>query len=175
MSSTTYTTNTTRSTPPSCLQVQNKMNVSIYKRNIPSRDLQPNINARPVSTKYAFYPIVDQRRRGKYPLKQYPSYETSFVFNPSDDLAPSSGFRKNINVESELRNQIYALQKGDRAVYVPTSSSDLYKPMWVPQNQIQNPRVFHQEKFNSFNPDVLNINQFVYNNSTRTQLKNVKS
>ena len=161
------------STTPSCTQVTNKINVSIYDRNLPSRDLQPNINCRPVSTKYSYYPIVDHRRKVKYPLKQYPIYDTSLVFNPSDDLAPSSGFRRNVNVESELRNQIYALQKGDRAVYVPSSKSDLYTPTLVPQ--MNNRRVFHQEKFATFNPDELNFNQSVYNISTRTQLKNIVS
>jgi hypothetical protein len=160
-------------TPPSCSQVTNSINSLIYKRNIPSSDLQPNINCRPVSTKYSFYPIVDQRRKIKYPLKSYPAYEPSLVFNPSDDLAPSSGYRKNVDLESELRNQIYALQKGDRAVYVPSSKSDLYQPKLIPQTN--NRRVFHQEKFVPFNPDFLNINQSVFNNSSRTQLKNVVS
>ena len=41
-------------------------------------------------------------------------------------MAPFSGFVENVDVESVLRNQIFALQKNDQAVYVPSSKSDLY-------------------------------------------------
>jgi hypothetical protein len=160
----------------SCSQVADQMNNSLYKRNVPSSELQPNINCRPTATKYSVFPVVELRKRVKYPLKRYPLYNPNNTFNPSDLSAPGSGYRKNVNVESELRNQIHALQKADMAVYVPNSTSDLYKPT-IPYKQTftDSRLMFKQEKFNSFNPDNFHLNRAVFNNSTRTQIKNINS
>jgi hypothetical protein len=104
------------------------MNSRIYDRNIPSQMLQPYISVRPVMTKYSFMPIVDPRKELSVKLEQQPTYNSNIVFNPGNDMAPWSGYSSGINVESELRGQIYALQKCDQAVYVPNISihSSLY-------------------------------------------------
>ena len=39
-----------------------EMNKKIYERNIPSNQLQPYLDVRPVMTKYSYLPIVDPRR-----------------------------------------------------------------------------------------------------------------
>ena len=40
----------------------NSINQKIYERNIPSHNLQPYLNVRPVMTKYSILPIVDPRK-----------------------------------------------------------------------------------------------------------------
>jgi hypothetical protein len=158
----------------SCLpssKLQNDINHRIYDRNVPSSALQPYLDVRPVSTKYSRFPIVDPRKTINVPLTQEPTYNIHYTFNPGDRMAPWSGFASNINLESELRNQIYALQSCSQAVYVPDSKSDLYNPMFY-NNQQENELLFKKEKFDNFNPNTENLGYLKFNNCTRQQLRN---
>jgi hypothetical protein len=159
----------------SCLpssKLQHDINTRIYDRNIPSSALQPYLDVRPVATKYSRFPIVDPRKRLNIPLTQEPTYNIHNTFNPGDRMAPWSGFASNVNLESELRNQIYALQSCSQAVYVPDSSSDLYTPMFH-NNKQQHELVFKKENFDKFNPNTENLGYLKFNNCTRQQLRNV--
>jgi hypothetical protein len=155
-------------------KMQEQTNRRIYDRNIPSQMLQPYLDVRPVMTKYSYLPIVDPRRRINVPLQQQPTYNVHNVFNPGNTTSPWSGFAANINKESELRNQIYALQKCSQAVYVPTSSSDLYQYKFHSTKQ-SNPHelLFQQDTFLPFNPnpepDMLGSHIFL--NNTRVQVR----
>ena len=74
-------------------------------RNVPSAPLQPQMCARPVLTKYAVMPILDQRKEATVPLATYPVYNPEHVFNPGSAVAPWSGYATAVNTESTLRNQ----------------------------------------------------------------------
>ena len=156
-------------------QITDSINTRIYDRNIPSQVLQPYLSVRPVMTKYSIMPIVDPRKKACVPMKIEPTYNSYKVFNPGNTQSPWSGFASNINVESELRNQIYALQKCSQAVYVPSSNSDLYKFQFQPckSAEIQQPfqALFKKEHFESFNPNPENIGQGIFCNHTRQQTK----
>jgi hypothetical protein len=154
-------------------QITNSINNRIYDRNIPSHGLQPYLNVRPVMTKYSIMPIVDPRAPIKTPIVQQPIYNSTEVFNPGTRNAPWSGFATNINVESELRNQIYSLQSCSQAVYVPSSESDLYKFGFKPSNSTQQPfpGLFQNEHFNSFNPNPENVGQGLFQNCTRQEIR----
>ena len=106
-------------------------NRRIYDRNIPSAKLQPYLDVRPVMTKYSYLPIVDPRRQLDTKLNELPTYNINSTFNPGNDMAPWSGFASNINTESILRNQIYALQSCSQSEYVPSSNSDLYSDIFL--------------------------------------------
>jgi hypothetical protein len=157
----------------SVAQIHQETNARIYDRNIPSQILQPYIDVRPVLTKYSYFPIVDPRRELNVKLLQEPTYNVHKVFNPGNTTSPWSGFATNINKESELRNQIYALQKCSQAVYVPSSQSDLYNYKFKTVTQ-PNPHelLFINNNFSSFNPNpnenIIGTNLF--NNSTRSQV-----
>jgi len=157
------------------LKIHEETNHRIYDRNIPSQMLQPYLDVRPVMTKYSYFPIVDPRRKLNTPLKQMPTYNTQRVFNPGNAMAPWSGFASNINVESELRNQIYALQSCSQSVYVPSSNSDLYNFKFQPTNQVNqtHPLLFETQKFQCFepNPEPKIIGTQMFMNSTRTQVR----
>ena len=151
---------------------QQETNDRLYDRNLPSQMLQPYLNIRPVMTKYSLLPIVDPRVASKVPIQQQPTYNTNKVFNPGNTQSPWSGFASNINVESELRNQIYALQKCSQAVYVPNSTSDLYQYNTESKHVVQPfSGLFQQEKFPGFNPNPENMGHLTFNNSTRHQTK----
>jgi len=147
-------------------------NERIYDRNIPSQILQPYISVRPVMTKYSIMPIVDPRAPVNVPMEQLPIYSQEQIFNPGT-AAPWSGYASNVNVESDLRNQIFALQRCSQSVYVPSSNSDLYQFGFKPTKQgVQPfPNLFAEEQFNNFNPNPENVGHSVFYNSTRQQLK----
>ena len=151
-------------------------NERLYNRNVPSQMLQPYLDVRPVMTKYAYFPIVEPRKKITVPLQQMPTYNVNTVFNPGNATAPWSGFASNVNKESELRNQIYALQKCSQAAYVPSSTSDLYDYKFqVKQQQSPHELLFKQETFEEFNPNLCSRTQ-TYNmfmNSTRAQVRDM--
>lgn len=159
---------------PCVSEIHNQTNRRIYERNIPSQPLQPYLDVRPVMTKYAYLPIVDPRKPIQTPLIQLPTYNVHQVFNPGNAQAPWSGFASNVNVESELRNQIYALQKCSQSVFVPSSKSDLYDYRFQTKTQ-PNPHslLFQTDSFQAFQPNpapsVCGVNLF--NNNTRCQIK----
>ena len=148
----------------------NTMNAKIYDRNLPSQMLQPYLSVRPVMTKYSFMPIVDPRKELSVKLEQQPTYNSSAVFNPGNAVAPWSGYSSGVNLESELRGQIFALQKCNQAVYVPNSNSDLYTHSFTPANaepNVSHELLFKKEHFCEFNPLPKNVNIGLFNNSTR--------
>ena len=104
------------------IDYENKMNKQIFQRNLPEYQLKPQFDFRPQSTKYSDFQIIDTNTNSKVSLLNY----KEDGFNP--------GFRgnidkyyKNIDKETELRNQFMALQRDNQAYYVPSSNSDLYK------------------------------------------------
>jgi hypothetical protein len=151
-------------------------NTRIYDRNIPSQMLQPYVGVRPVMTKYSYLPIVDPRKQINVPLVQTSTYNVHEVFNPGNTQSPWSGFASNINKESELRNQVYALQKCSQAVYVPSSTSDLYSYQFQTKTQ-HNPHelLFRNESFESFNPNPAPAicGSGIFYNNTRCQVKDM--
>lgn len=159
-----------------CSQRQETIYLRTYRRNIPSSPLQPYLDARPVQTKYSIMPIVDPRRSVETPLIQQATFDINTVFNPGNDTAPWSGYASNINNESELRNQIFALQSCSQATYIPSSNSTLYGVKWDNQNVKQPfPDLFKQEKFSPNNPNKHpdKIGYALFNNATRQQIKDL--
>jgi hypothetical protein len=153
-------------------------NKRTYQRNVPSQILQPNIDGRPIPTKYYKMPIVDSRKSSRVVLNQYPTFNNEEIFNPGNDLGPWSGFSSNVNKESELRNQIYANQHSSQSIYIPSSKSDLYQLHWKEKKTIQQPfsLLFQNEKYNQFNPnpDKNLVGFALFNNATRQQLKDIR-
>lgn len=156
-----------------CNQVKrDELNERISERYLPSSDLQPQFSMRPVSTKYSLMPIMDQRMAAEVPIKIGPTYNVGKVFNPGTRQAPWDGYATNVDVETILRNQVFALQKADKAYYVPSSDSDLYKVTAVGRYEEQpHEGLFDIPSLSNFNPNTMNIANNVFNNSTRQQTK----
>ena len=163
--------------PSECVsEIHKETNNRIYDRNIPSQILQPYLDVRPVLTKYSYFPIVDPRKQINVPLIQTPTFNVNQVFNPGNTQSPWSGFASNINKESELRNQIFALQKCSQATYVPNSNSDLYTYKFQTSAK-HNPHelLFKEQSFDSFNPNPApNVcGSGIFYNNTRCQVKDM--
>ena len=156
---------------------QHTLNLRSYERNIPSQILQPYLDTRPVMTKYSILPIVDARKQVETPLIQRATYTPDKIYNPGNDFGPWSGYSSNINQESELRNQIFAIQSCTQAYYIPSSKSSLYQVHWknspqkIPEQPF--PTLFKNEKFcpTNPNPNPDKIGFAIFNNATRQQVK----
>ena len=154
----------------------NNINERISSRHYPSQHLQSYFEARPVQTKYNVMPITDIRPKSNEPVIQRATYNPSIIFNPGTRMGPWSGY--NVNNESILKNQIYALQSCSQAEYIPSSKSDLYQLHWNQQNNVEQPfkHLFETETYDKVNPNPNPdlIGYALFNNSTRQQNKDVK-
>lgn len=117
---------------PGILYKQNErvdeLNERILGRFYPDMPLQPNINVRPVPTKYSHFPIIDRMPFTNEPILKIPYYSMETNFTPANSRGPIDGYFSNVNTESSLRNQYFALQRGaPQFEYIPSSQSDLYK------------------------------------------------
>jgi len=155
------------------------INDRIYQRMFPDIDLKPNFDPRPVSTKYSHLPIVDSYARTTVPLKPYLDYHPEVMFNPGNAKAPVSGILNKIDLESDLRNQRYLLEKYDLGnKYIPSLDSDMYK-VTVKSSDNGAALNAHPLLFTPFlvgNPDTAsdipkNIGIDQFHNHTRTQLR----
>jgi hypothetical protein len=149
-----------------------QLNDRLYKRNIPSATLQPAFSLRPVSTKYENMGIFDRRPQSNVHIKRQPTFNLQNTFNPGNSTAPWSGYATNINEESKMRNQFFALQKCEQSNWVPSSTSDLYNVDVVGRQEKQtHPYLFKEENYEQFNPNTQQLGYHLWNNHTRQQLK----
>lgn len=158
-------------------QRQQTIYLRSYERNIPSQILQPYLDARPVQTKHSVLPVIDLRRQINTPLNQHSTYTPETIYNPGNDRGPWSGYASNVNHESELRNQIFALQSCSQATYIPSSKSNLYQVNWKNNNTPNQPfpELFNKESFSPNNPNQnqKTIGFALFNNATRQQTKDL--
>lgn len=153
-------------------------NQRMYIRNLPSDIIQSYVDFRPSQTRYHVMPIqthsCSPHPPPHPPLGVAPTFDTTRTFIPSTRKAPFSGFARNVDLESELRNQVYALQRSSQAVYVPQSTSNLYSyshkttPTSVSTSFLQSTDVFSK-----FNPNTENVGKLPFQNCTRQQLMDV--
>jgi len=161
----------------------NQINKEIYSRNIPTMELQPNYGFSSTSTRFQIMPVIINKPVNQN--KQYTAYSSSSNFYGGNSKGPWSGFSNNIDNESELRNQNYALQKDSLGAYIPSSHSNLYEYNWKINNdsytneesQFYNSDLFVPPKHASFNPNLYSddVGYALFNNSTRIQNKDIKT
>jgi hypothetical protein len=144
------------------IDYDNELNQKIYKRNIPGQNMKPNFSFRPQSTKYTHFQLIDKDVKSKVPLMTYDKVK----YNPSQ-RGPTNEYFQKIDLESELRNQVYALQKDSQHYYIPNINSDLY------QNHMNYEKQYTQYIAQQQRP--MNQNQpKTFNHSTRYDIKEKK-
>jgi len=156
----------------------NTINNSIANRNFPSNSLAMNFSFRPVNTKYTLMPTYNHPIEASVPIINSEVYDVSSTFFPGTRKPHFCGFATNVDKESTLRNQFFALQKADQVAYLPNSSSDLYEnniTFATHNTNLDANLLFKQESFNDFNPNISSsIGNEIFYNSTRVQLKDLK-
>ena len=153
------------------LKYDNELNERLNTRYFPSEVLKPVFDSRPVSTKYSHFQLFEEQKATTVPLMNYKTYSPHEVFTPGDGKAPAEYFFTNVDVESKLRNQFMALQKCDRAEYVPEVNSTLYtSDKYIPIYSLQKETPVSDIHFN---PDRCNLAPNLFFNHTRINLKNM--
>ena len=155
-----------------------ELNNRLSQRNLPSNPLQAQFDIRPTSTKYSFMPIFDRRAVPTVSIQTLPTYDVGTTFNPGTAQAPWSGFATNIDGESRLRNQFFALQRGaGQACYIPSKNSDMYETKIMPRQELVQPypSLFEKSQFEEFNPCPKECGINFFDNCTRQQLKDIPS
>ena len=155
-----------------------ELNQRMQTRYFPDITLAPNFDPRPVQTKQTLFPIMNIRKDSTYPILPSINHNVENNFNPGTRKGPSNGFLSNIDTETKLRNQTAVLQHGaNQNVYVPSSSSDLYKVHVVSSPSEQPfPGLFVKEQLITNIPSSLqqgDIGRNRFSNHTRTQLRNM--
>ena len=154
-----------------------QINNGILERNIPSQPLKPSFSPRPQLSKYNLMPVVNDSVSNREPFKQYNKFDVSTTFNPGTS-APWYGFANNINTETLLRNQYFALQDCDQADYVPGTHSSLYNNYNLDINKMNQPLsnnnlLFKSEEFHKFNADPCQLEKTLWNNHTKVEVRNL--
>lgn len=109
---------------------QDEINNRIVEFQKPNRPLQPLFSPRPVRTRNTILPVVDCTPVSTVPVQQYMNYSVEKDFNAGNGRSPINGYLA--EVESELRNQYFAIQRsGVQNHFIPSSNSDLYKKRQV--------------------------------------------
>jgi len=153
-----------------------ELNDRLGSRHFPDIALQPNYTPRPVQTKYAHFPgMVNGSAKPPVPIIRHLDHVVELNFNPGSARAPPHGYLNNVDTETLLRNQAFALQHGaDQGIYVPSSNSDLYKTTIVSRPGPQpHPDLFAKSQLTGrANPvEGTSIGRDVFFNHTRTQLR----
>jgi hypothetical protein len=159
------------------------LNKRINNRLIPDSDLQPNYDLRPMHTKRMVYPSKVFKEQNNTLLDDHLAFLPQQTFNPGNTKSHVSGFMSNVNVESSLKNIGTPNTKYGSDIYIPSSSSDLYKTtvQLVPGSGSHDPlsqdhgllfRKFGFESKEKFHP---NIGNDMFFNHSRTQLRNQES
>jgi hypothetical protein len=153
-----------------------ELNNRIFQR-ISSSDsnLQPLYDPRPSMTKHSVFPIVDLRTHPVVPLNNYLDYSTDKMFAPIHTNGPVDGYFRNVAVETNLRNQYFALSSANQRYYVPSSNSDLYRTRSVAGSLNEEqpyPYLFAKSSFDSsLHPLDSNVGSLTFFNDTRAQLR----
>jgi hypothetical protein len=101
------------------------MNMNAFEHQIHRQNIEYKFDPRPVVTRYVKNPSTIQ---GPLFEVQNASQEKHLSFLPNSKTGTFHGYARNVDSETVLRNQTFALQKCDQAQYIPDSSSDLYNP-----------------------------------------------
>jgi len=141
-----------------------ELNTKIYDRNSNECNTKnaPIFEPRPMPTKQSVFPILNLR-------------------NTSSALLSTFDYDKvcsnNVHVENVLQHRIFALQKGaNQAIYVPSSTSDLYQVSIPFTPSLQPfPALFAEPAFESgVHPNSRpHIGNDTFGNNTRVQLRNL--
>jgi len=109
-----------------------ELNHRLNKRVYPDFEIAQSISPRPVETKYTILGKSNDPRVALpvEPIKGYSQNSASINHNfICGDVGEPTWFLKNIDTETILRNQTFALQSGGvapQATFIPSSKSELY-------------------------------------------------
>ena len=145
-----------------------ELNERLFDRNTSIRPVSVSIDVRSTPTRYVKMPVVNMRPVSNVQCPHVVPFNINKQFFPGNTKSPYDGY--NVDRETILRNQTFALQKCDQSAYVPPSNSDLYAksiPQKMYTGRFQN--MFNKPDLEPNDPNPENLGQFLFNNHTREQ------
>ena len=125
-------------------------------------------------------PIISTKRESEEQFFGYSDYNPNTMYSNATKKLPFKCFADRINDESELRNQIFALQRSEKGTYVPQSHGDLYM-VNIPHTQLSQEDskhlyegLFEEQDFDKFDPGSRFDTKLAFNNNTKQAIKNTK-
>tara|TARA_Y100000768_G_scaffold388019_1_gene381514 strand:- start:500 stop:964 length:465 start_codon:yes stop_codon:yes gene_type:complete len=144
---------------------QDNINNKIFNRNIPSNNIEPVFDPRPLSMKYNL-----KEKEPKVSEKQYSDFNTNSNFYPGTKKPTFSQFSNNVDLETELLHYNNKFNVND--------NSDLYSNNKTYKNgysEITSDYLLKKQESNYINENnLLTLGNDIFNNNTRIQLKNIK-
>lgn len=156
-----------------------ELNNRLNERNHTNVSVNTVPNLRSVPTRYVKMPTGNKSIPTSSPLSKMnciPIYNTNTMFMPSSSL-PFNGYQANVDVETKLRNTIFPLQSCPQSKYIPSTQSDMFNSTYlVPATRpvtMSNQLLFTTPNFSPSNPNTCNVGYKLFNNATRTQVRNM--
>ena len=145
-----------------------ELNDRIFNRNIANRPVTSLIDVRATPTRYVKMPIVNMRSVPKVQCPHVLPFNVHKQFFPGNTKSPYDGY--NVDNETILRNQTFALQKCEQSEYVPSSKSDMYAKT-VPQKMYTGKyqKLFEKPDLEPNDPNPEDLGLLMFNNCTREQ------
>lgn len=106
------------------IDYDNELNKRLEKRISQSSAIEPQYDPRPICTKYTDFNTYNMPNAPK--LLNYKEYNPTKDYYTGDKKPQVNYYFNNIDIEHRLRNQFFALQKNDKAFFVPDVNSSLY-------------------------------------------------
>lgn len=123
---------------------EQQINRKSYAHQIIQQPIEYKFDPRPQETRHVKFPALVNKS-----AFNMVSPNTQLAYVPNAQQGTFVGFSSNIDDETILRNQTFALQKSDKAAYIPDSNSDLY--VESVQNRNGNPES-HQLLWENYAP-----------------------
>jgi hypothetical protein len=155
-----------------------KMNQDIINRVFPDFELKPNLDFRPISTKYMLFPLLNKTE--PEPLSRpYSDFYTETNFTGSISKGPVNLSKQQILLENELRGQNIPLHRGDVEIkHIPSLKSDLYTSSPAVKSEAPKTKSLDPSFHHNNNPhnnlkisSMSKVGTNSFHNHTRTQLR----
>ena len=161
------------------INYDNELNIRLNKRYFVDKSIEPQFEPRSESTKYTDFNTYKQLP--KIETLKYEIYDPTKTMYTGTRKPQINYYFDNIDIENKLRNQFFALQKNDRAFYIPDTKSSLYKndDNSIVKYDIKKTNENNLKEINNISSSLYNCNNILetklFNNVTRNNVKNIKS
>ena len=154
----------------------NTMNYKILERTMQFENIEALISPRPQSTvcTMPLDNIILNESCRSIILNYENTNSTTSDTNTCNIDGKWCKYVNNIDTESILKNQVYALQHAPHTKYVPDSSSELYKSNTIKTYNKNAKQSTHSNINNPNNPNIESHISTLFNQDTRQILKNNK-
>lgn len=160
------------------IEYDNELNLRLQKRYFLDKSIEPQFEPRPESTKYTDFNTYKQLPEIK--AINYEIYDPNKTMYTGTRKPQINYYFDNIDIENKLRNQFFALQKNDKAFYIPDVNSSLYRNTddSIVKYDIKKSNENNLKNVDNISSSTYKCNNILetklFNNVTKNNVKNIK-